>query len=242
MTGIRFEMLSIMQTLHAVGLMPDDVYEAERARLVALIEDQNWRANPLDFDKWMDKSGFGLPDARDMIDEQDHRRFKTKDGASFDWRVLIADLLKSALNIDDFNANSGSVIEQEILHLGVSAPTYFGRRTIASHLLSRESTFTGWVRRIDDDCGSLGDLRSEVTQLREEVRHLRSELSRNRKLKPEAAKNLSSNAAEIAELQDELARCHMNAIRLEGAGQHFVAGDWRGKAAALESKLRALGA
>lgn len=242
MRAIRFEMLSIMQTLHAVGLMPDDVYEAERGRLVALIEDQNWRANPLDFDKWMDRSGLGLPDARDMIDEQEHRRFKTKDGASFDWRVLIADLLKSASEIDDLNADSGSVIEQEILHLGVSAPAYFGRRTIVSHLLSQEGNFTGWVRRIDGDCGSLSGLRNEVAELREEVRRLRSELSRRSASGMQATIRSVSNSAEIADLQRELTNCYTNAAMKEAEGKGYFAGQWRGKAAALESKLRALGA
>lgn len=241
MSFIKFEMLSIMQTLHSIGLMPDDAYERERERLVLLLRSDNWSVKLHGGRRWKNKGSiFHLPDPTDDLDTVSPKeQVKT----TFDWRVLVADLLQAAY---EEPSEDVEYIESEMCHLQVRPHRDCKQTTTASLLLSRSRSSSNDIDRLQGPHGPIEALRSEIEELREEVRKLRQRDATGRgSPEPSVKRDIpiaAPNAAEIAQLQEELAQCHMNAIRLEGEGEHFFAGDWRGKAAALESRLRALGA
>ena len=239
MSFIRFEMLSLMQSMHALGLMPNEDYERERGRLVALLVEEDCRTVPLGPNPFERSSIFDHLFADDLVESENP---EVGTAHHFDWRFLIAKLLNASHGDPSEYTDD---VEGEMTHLAVRPHAACSQTTLSSELLGRS-------QKSDRALGRLNELGGEVDALRAELEELRAKVGQMSRHNTEGigsseragrhGQTSASNATEIAQLQEELAQCHMNAIRYEGKGEHFFAGDWRGKAAALESRLRALGA
>lgn len=234
MIGIKFEVLSLMTTMHAVGLMPDDIYQREKERLVGDVIAYGSRTKALNLADWErhpDTEKWPILHEDDMSDRM-----------PFDWRAVIANFLESAHMSADWLrwANSGD-IATEAKKLGVDNE-YRDYLTASSVGISE----LGLINR--SICDLEYDTKSEISGLRQEIQQLRSELSsrihdvRLDMRAPVSVSSKAKNADEIESLQRQMAQCLSFAAQHEAKGESYAAGQLKGQAAKLESKLRALGA
>lgn len=236
MSAVRFEMLSIMHTLHAVGLMPEDIYLRERDRLVMLLTEERWHIGPLDFAEWTQEANHPVRYGYFCPTERDGANYE------FDWRFLISDFLKSAYGAVGA-AEAKAVVESEICRLDVSA-VFPQACTVSSSLLKDEQLHRFWISMLQESNNEHNRMQSEVASLRDEVKRLHREVIAigQKDQATVSRENSQSNKAQIADFQAELAKCFTSAAMREAEGNQFLAAQWRGRAAELESKLRALGA
>lgn len=167
MKGVRFDMLTLMHTMHGIGLMPTDIYETERDRLVELISrQQDWTASPLNIEQWKDAATNKKVDMErvrfTLTDEVD----ESEASPDFDWRVMVADYLEAAFDVDQDTA------EKELDHLGVQ-PTYRENRSGFSHYHGQIEFLRRVAFKFQADSDNLRkEFHTEIGMLRAEIRRL----------------------------------------------------------------------
>lgn len=240
MITIKFEMLSLMTTMHAVGLMPDDDYQREKDRLVRDIQSWGNPVVPRDKQSWDD--GFQTIDAGNdrRVDRINHL-FDSSRIAHFDWKGVIADYLEAAYQAEPVSyANREDGIDAEAARLGVEVSDPLGVSASARALVD--------VREIHRTLFGQSGIKRDILDLRREVEQLRAELKSRREPStrsthaPEVEQRGHQNAYEIEALQKDLQRLLTAAALSDAQGDAYWAGSHRGEAAKIESKLRALGA
>lgn len=238
MIAIKFEMLSLMTTMHAVGLMPDDDYQREKARLVSNLLAIGSRTIPLDIDKWDD--GFS-PNLESSKLQWGPEEFDACERMPFDWKAVISNFLESAYrtsHITYFESHDGN-IKTEAVKLGIeteSQKTLSGTaNSLMEHAYARRQ-----IMELKFAIEQIDDLRAEVRQLREAVAARSSSRADNRVINSEPSKN--SHSGEIETLQKDMQRLLTAAALCDAKGDFYGAGSHRGAVAKIESKLRALGA
>lgn len=231
MIGIKFEILSLMTTMHAVGLMPDDIYQREKERLVGDVIAYGSRTKPFDLADW---SRDHHPKHSNIFESDISKRMP------FDWRSVIANFLESA-QISELWLYDESIIVEEAKRLGADSE-YREYLTSSSTGFFQLEFLNRVIYHLQEST------KSEISDLRQEIRQLKSELSSRIKeirLDNRAPVSVSSkvaNAEEIESLQRQMAQCLSFAAQHEAKGESYAAGQLKGQAAKLESKLRALGA
>lgn len=220
-------MLALMQTMHALGLMPTETFEVERARLVELITRDGWTTSPLNLDAWIRSAE--EPYDLDLTKVSILGSF---DARPFDWRAVIADFLKATYR----DANWDKVRE-EICRLGVEADYEGGLSVSTLHMEKWRARSMALEQQ--------REMRDEIETLKEDVRQLRQTLaSVAMRAEPSISDttNSRSNSAEIEALQAEIQSYRWAAGDAEARGDHSSASRLFGQVEKLHSKLRALGA
>jgi hypothetical protein len=231
MIGIKLEMLSLMTTMRAAGLMPDDDYQQEKDRLVADILAIGSETMTLNLEAWRD------PEYLDITRVPPDVPLKPN-AKTFDWRSVISNLLESA---HKGGWNFQEEIEAEAEVLGVQA-AHLNQLSAGAHNLHK--LFHMGVK-FDY---LIGESRKEIRELRAEVQHLKKTASERSEYAPAynevetVQPRRNADLQQIDELQTQMARLLSYAAQYEAKGNTFAAGQHRAEAAKLESKLRALGA
>jgi hypothetical protein len=168
MKGVRFDILTMMQTMHAVGLMPTDVYDRERHRLVELMsQQQDWQASALNLEPWVEAGTSRNVDMGrvrfTLTDEVDD----SEPSPSFDWRIMIADYLEAAFDADPDTAVS------ELNHIGIQ-PKYRENRSGFSNFHHQSEFVLRMISKIQKDSRDMRmELLAEIEKLRAEIQELR---------------------------------------------------------------------
>jgi hypothetical protein len=238
MIAIKFEMLSLMTTMHLVGLMPDDDYQREKDRLVRDI--QSW-GNPVvqrNKKAWEADCSFSKGQGR----ENDRFEFlmAAPRTPEFDWKGAVADFLEVAFYSQGYMSER-DVIETEAAQLGVEVSDPLGFSGSARALLEIRHL----RRTLMSDAGNpytfIWKMQEEIRELRDELGSLRASQSQPTR-GPKIDQSEHQNTYEIESLQKDLQRLLTAAALSDAQGDAYWAGSHRGEAAKIESKLRALGA
>jgi hypothetical protein len=238
MIAIKFEILSLMTTMHLVGLMPDDDYQREKDRLVRDI--QSW-GNPV---VQRDKKAWEADRSYAKGQEREDGRCEFLMGATrsseFDWKGAVADLLEVAFYSQSYPFER-EVIETEAAHLGVEVSDPLGFSGTAQALLEIRNLRRTLMSDAGNPYTSIWKLEDDIRELRDELGSLRASLSQPTR-GPNIEQSRRENINEIESLQKDLQRLLTAAALSEAKGDAYWAGSHRGEAAKIESKLRALGA
>jgi hypothetical protein len=236
MIAIKFEMLSLMTTMNAVGLMPDDDYQREKARLVSDLVTIGSRTIPLDIEKWH-SDGFS-PNLESSKLQWGPEDFDISERMPFDWKAIISNFLESAYrssHITYFESHDRN-IKTEAVKLGIETESQKSLSGTANSLMEHAYA----RRQIMELKFAIDDLRAEVRQLRKAVAARSSSRADIRVTNTEPSKN--SRSGEIESLQKDMQRLLTAAALCDAKGDFYGAGSHRGAVAKIESKLRALGA
>jgi len=216
-----------MQTMHALGLMPTETFEVERARLIELVTRDGWTTTPLNLDAWIRSAA-----EADLFDLTKVAVLGSFEARPFDWRAVIADYLKAAYR----NANA-EMVRDEICRLGVEAD-YDGGLSVST--LHKEK-WQAWSEASEQQ----REMRDEIEVLKEDIQQLRQALAAvSARAQPSigGTADRRPSSAEIDALQAELASARWAAGDAEARGDRTNAGYWHGQVQKLHSKLRAFGA
>lgn len=239
MIGIKFEILSLMTTMHAAGLMPDEDYQIEKQRLVQELSERSGLAGPLDIESWDEFRRRG-----DLDDQQLFNRITNAietESDQFEWRGVISDFLESAYYASCWiRGMNDEEILSEARRLGVQTATPFVSFGAIPLLIKEISHLRREIARTAKKLSNFESLSDEIESLKHEIEALNSGEPR---VRPDANDSLEPNrSAEVDDLQRRMARCLTFAAQYDARGDSHAAGKHRGEAARIESQLRALGA
>ncbi len=222
MVGVYLDLLLLMHGMNAVGLIPDDEYNLQRQRMVDEVTKIKWIGNP------------------DGNDDRDNVPFSDNE---FDWRIIIDDFLTRLNDLsyvapNDIKLNLYVAI-QEQCRLNIFRPE--SAPLSVSSLILKEAA---------EQRAAQSAMRAEISKLQNQMDSMKAELGRMRTHNASAdmrsshpnVRKSTANRDEIRSLQEQMARCLQFATIHEAKGESIAAGNLRGEAARLESKLRALGA
>lgn len=222
MVGVYLDLLLLMHGMNAVGLIPDDEYNLQRQRMVDEVTKIKWIGNP------------------DGYDDRDNGPFSENE---FDWRIVIDDFLR---HLNDLSEVANIDIK---LDLWVAITERF-RLNVFRPERAPLSVSSLVLKEAAEQRAAQAAMRAEIGKLQNQMDSMKAELGRMRTQNANAdmrssspnVRKSSANRDEIRSLQEQMARCLQFATIHEAKGESIAAGNLRGEAARLESKLRALGA
>lgn len=239
MTSLHFDLLALIQSMHAVGLMPDDAYQSERSRLLSIIAEKPWKSALFDLEHWRGHPDVGRREG--FASEVYYGDRPPIQQSNFDWKIIAADFLQAA-----FRPELQDEIESELRHLGIEA---VNPQTTLSRLLRDYKYQKNVISMLRENLNTLHEevsvlkqqaLRSdEIAKLREELRNLRSTMRELTGYNQQGggAPDRAIDQKEIERLEEKLADCHRAEASCRRRGDEYGASRWQGEAAKLNVRL-----